>query len=471
MTFESLVSNRIKFKNNLENDISVGKTLLLKQFENVKLSDFLNNLSVCIQKLKRSTEILEETLEKLSLEAGKDDEEDILHQIEIDFDCLNLAYDIRIELEVLAKETQRNINTSTIQDRFDRLLEQTQAQLHILKQNQQLLMGLDNKWTGEYSLSSATYSEQFSNEYEKEEHIDNTSSVLSNSLRGKRDDVGIIMTNASNIECKQNFQAKCQRINAVSSLDRALGTGKKYQEQNKRKWNMVVDAQSLARTLVYQKSVKQRTKRKQMGQKRRSPACLMKTLKPIKWRKSPFLRRLRRRKPIIWRGKRTLQKRRQRIVRKKNGNYTSRYGYTRWNNAPSSSKRHMTVKQQRLLMHMRWCSNISNETSGQHKGSRQRPKVTKGSTTKRAKRPNRRAKSLFRNNGRKNTQKSENDRNLINDENCKGGETDDDDDDDDNDDDDDDDDDDKLLIPESWTNEKTFCVSRVSRILAIINFI
>ena len=100
MTFESLVSNRIKFKNNLESDITIGKTLLLEQFENVKLSDFLNNLSVCIQKLKRSTEILEETLEKLSLAAGKDNEEYILNQIEIDFDCLNLAYDIRIELEV-----------------------------------------------------------------------------------------------------------------------------------------------------------------------------------------------------------------------------------------------------------------------------------------------------------------------------------------------------------------------------------
>ena len=94
----------------MESDITVGKTLLLKQFENVKLS-------VCIQKLKRSTEILEGTLEQLSLAAGKDNEEDIFNQNEIDFDCLTLAYDIRIELEVLAKETQRNINTLTIQDR------------------------------------------------------------------------------------------------------------------------------------------------------------------------------------------------------------------------------------------------------------------------------------------------------------------------------------------------------------------
>ena len=89
IAFGRLVSNRIKFKNNLESDITVGKTLLLKQFEKVKLSDFLNNLSVCIQKLKWSTEILEETLEKLSLAAEKDNEEDILNQIEIDFDCLN----------------------------------------------------------------------------------------------------------------------------------------------------------------------------------------------------------------------------------------------------------------------------------------------------------------------------------------------------------------------------------------------
>ena len=229
MVFESLVSNRIKFKNNLESDITIGKTLLLKQFENVKLSDFLNNLSVCIQKLKRSTEILEETLEKLSLAAGKDNEEVILNQIEMDFDCLNLAYDIRIEL-VLAKQTQRNINTSTIQGRFDRLLEQTQVQLQTLQENQQLLMGLDTKCIGEYSLSNATNSEQLSKGYKGEEHIDNTSSVPSNSVRGERDDVGIIMTNVSNMEYMQDCQAKCQRLNAASSLDRALDTGKKYKE-------------------------------------------------------------------------------------------------------------------------------------------------------------------------------------------------------------------------------------------------
>ena len=222
--------------------------------------------------LKQSTEILEETLEKLSLAAEKDNEEDILNQIEIDFDCLDLAYDIRIELEVLAKETQRNINTSTIQDRFDRLLNQTQAQLQILRQNQQLLMGLDNKCTREYSLSNATNSDQFSNEYEGEDYLGNTSSVLSNSVRGERDDVGIIMTNDSNRESIQDCRTKCQRINAVSSLDRALDTGKKYQEQKKRKWNMVGGSQSLVRTLVYRISRKQRTKRKQMGQKLGSPS-------------------------------------------------------------------------------------------------------------------------------------------------------------------------------------------------------
>ena len=179
------------------------------------------------------------------------------------------------------------------QDRFERLLDQTQAQLQILKQNQQLLMGLDNNCTGEYNLSNATKSDKLSNECQGEEHIDNTSSVLSNS---ERDDVGITMTNVSNMECIQDCPAKYQRINAISSLDRVPDTGKKYQEQTKRKWNMVGGSQRLVRTLVYQKSKKQRTKRKPMGQKRRSPACLMKALKPMKWRKSPFLRRLRRRK-------------------------------------------------------------------------------------------------------------------------------------------------------------------------------
>ena len=122
-------------------------------------------------------------------------------------------------------------------------------------------MGLDNKCTGEYILSTSTNSKQFSNEYEGEEHIDNTSSVLSNSVRGERE-VGISMTNVSNRECIQDCQAKCQRIKAVSCLDMALDTRKKYQEPKKSKWNMVEGSQSLVLTLVYQKSRRQRAKRK-----------------------------------------------------------------------------------------------------------------------------------------------------------------------------------------------------------------
>ena len=150
-------------------------------------------------------------------------------------------------------------------------------------------------------------------------------------------------------------------------------------------------------------------------------------------------RGIRRQKPIVRRGKKILRRRRQRIVGKKKGNYKSRYGYTRMNNAPFSSKRHMTVKQQRLLMYMRCCSHISNKTSGKNKGSRQRPKVTQRSTTIWAKRPNRRTKSIFQDKGGKNTQKSESGRNLINDVNCVDGKT------------ENDDDDDKLSKPESWT--------------------
>ena len=64
-------------------------------------------------------------------------------------------------------------------------------------------------------------------------------------MRGERDDVGIIMKNVSNMECIQDCQAKYQRINAISSLDRVPDTGKKYQEQTKRKWNMVGGSQRL----------------------------------------------------------------------------------------------------------------------------------------------------------------------------------------------------------------------------------
>ena len=63
----------------------------------------------CIQNLNINSHDLEEMHKKLSLIATKENEDEILEQIEIDFDCIISAIDIRIELEVIEKETKFKI--------------------------------------------------------------------------------------------------------------------------------------------------------------------------------------------------------------------------------------------------------------------------------------------------------------------------------------------------------------------------
>ena len=63
-------------------------------------------LNKCIQNLDITSHEFEEIHAKLSLTATKGNGEEILEQIGIDCDCTILAIDIRIELEVIEKETK-----------------------------------------------------------------------------------------------------------------------------------------------------------------------------------------------------------------------------------------------------------------------------------------------------------------------------------------------------------------------------
>ena len=62
------------------------------------LSGHTIKLNKCIQNLNINIHNLEEIHEKLSLIATKENEDEILEQIEIDFYCIISAIDIRIEL-------------------------------------------------------------------------------------------------------------------------------------------------------------------------------------------------------------------------------------------------------------------------------------------------------------------------------------------------------------------------------------
>ena len=109
MTSETLELERIRCKTLLEQNILQAKRLLLENLQNVNLSGLIIKLNKCIQNLNRKSHDLEEIHEKLSLIATKENEDEILEQIEIDFDCIISAIDIRIELEVIEKETKFKI--------------------------------------------------------------------------------------------------------------------------------------------------------------------------------------------------------------------------------------------------------------------------------------------------------------------------------------------------------------------------
>ena len=100
MALECLEIDRIKCKTLLQQNILHAKKMLSENLLNVNLSGLTIKLNECIHNLNINSNDLEQIHEKLSLATTKDNEEEILTQIENDFDCIIMAIDIRIELEV-----------------------------------------------------------------------------------------------------------------------------------------------------------------------------------------------------------------------------------------------------------------------------------------------------------------------------------------------------------------------------------
>ena len=101
MASEILELEKLKCKTLLQQNILQAKKLLLENVQNVNLSGLTIRLNKCIQNFNVNSHDLEEIHEKLSLTETQENEEEILEQIEIDFDCIISAIDIRIELEVM----------------------------------------------------------------------------------------------------------------------------------------------------------------------------------------------------------------------------------------------------------------------------------------------------------------------------------------------------------------------------------
>ena len=148
MTFESLETERLKCKTLLERNILQAKRLLLENLQNVNLSGLIIKKKMNVYRtLIKNSHDLEKINEKLSLKATKENEKEILEQIEIDFVCIISAIDTRIELEVIQKETKfkiKDLENSTkiltLTNKLDILLSKAESQMTILESNQIKMM-------------------------------------------------------------------------------------------------------------------------------------------------------------------------------------------------------------------------------------------------------------------------------------------------------------------------------------------
>ena len=297
MTSETLELERLKCKALLEQNILQAKRLLLENLQNVNLSGLIIKLNKCIQNLNRNSHDLEEIHEKLSLIATKENEDEILEQKEIDFDCIISAIDIRIELEVIEKETKfkiKDLETSAklpLTKKLDTLISKAESQIAILRRNQTKIMEY-------YDIDSQ----------QKDELID-VEKIASNKeciVGGEDADVSIMRTNEISKRTTLETSNNCQPNGYMSSCKRPMG----HQEQTVLKGQVALKETLVSVTVASKGALKIQ---KPNGQKQKNrkknkvkfSARSKRTLNSRNWRKSQFHRKLfhKKRKPGFQKGK------------------------------------------------------------------------------------------------------------------------------------------------------------------------
>ena len=298
MTSETLELERLKCKTLLEQNILQAKRLLLENLQNVNLSGLIIKLNKCIQNLNRNSHDLEEIHEKLSLIATKENEDEILEQIEIDFDCIISAIDIRIELEVIEKETKFNINT---------LLSKAESQMAILRRNQTKIM------------------ECFDIDSQQKDELIDVEKIASNKeciVGGEVADVSIMRTNEIAERTTLEASNSCQSNGYMSSCKRPMGHEEQtaLQGQVALKETLVSVTVASKGALKIQKPNGQKQKNRKKNKVKFS-ARSKRTLNSRNWRKSQFHRKLfhKKRKPGFQKGK-VLQ--RKKAAKRKHTYYT-----------------------------------------------------------------------------------------------------------------------------------------------------
>ena len=317
MTSETLELERLKCKILLEQNILQAKRLLLENLQNVNLSGLIIKLNKCIQILKRNSHDLEEIHEKLSLIATKENEDEILEQIEIDFDCIISAIDIRIELEVIEKETKfkiKDLETSAklpLTKKLDTLISKAESQMTILRRNQIKIMEY-------FDIDSQQKDELIDAEKIPEKIASNKECIAG----GEDADVSIMRTNAIAKRTTLEASNSCQPNGYMSSCTRPMGRQEQtvLQGQVALRETLVSVAVASKGALKIQKSNEQKQKKRKKNKVKFS-ARSKRTLNSRNWRKSQFHRKLfhKNRKPGFQKGK-VLQ--RKRTAKRRHKYYT-----------------------------------------------------------------------------------------------------------------------------------------------------
>ena len=297
MTSETLELERLKCKTLLEQNILQAKRLLLENLQNVNLSGLIIKLNKSIQNLNRNSHDLEEIHEKLSLIATKENEDEILEQIEIDFDCIISAIDIRIELEVIEKETKfkiKDLETSAklpLTKKLDTLISKAESQMAILRRNQTKIM------------------EYFDIDSQQKDELIDVEKIASNKeciVGGEDAVVSIMRTNEIAKQTTLEASNSCQPNGYMSSCKRPMG----HQEQTVLQGQVALKETLVSGTVAPKGALKIQ---KPNGQKQKNrkknkvkfSARSKRTLNSRNWRKSQFHRKLfrKKRKPGFQKGK------------------------------------------------------------------------------------------------------------------------------------------------------------------------
>ena len=297
MTSETLELERLKCKTLLQQNIIQAKKLLLENFQNVNLSGLTIKLNKCIQNLNINSHDLEDIHEKLSLIATKENEGEILEQMEIDFDRIISAIDIRIELKAIEKETKfeiKDLETSAklpLTKKTETFISKAESQMTILRRNQIKIM------------------EYFDIDSQQKDELIDVEKIASNKewiVGGEDADVSIIITNEIAKRTTLEASNSCQPNGYMSSCKRPMGQQEQtvLQGQIALKETLVPVRVASKGALKIQKPNGQKQKKRKKNKVNFS-ARSKRTLNSRNWRKSQFHWKLfhKKRKPGFQKGK------------------------------------------------------------------------------------------------------------------------------------------------------------------------